>query len=48
MSKVWYSIKMSGLHSSLLCVEPDEASAMYANITLAVFVFCFRAATSTL
>ena len=45
MPKVWYSIKMSGLHSSSLCVEHDEASAMYANITLAVFVFCFCAAT---
>ena len=28
---------MSGLHSSSLCVEHDEASAIYANITLAVF-----------
>ena len=48
MPKVWYSIKMSDLHSSLLCVEHDEASAMNANITLAVFVLWFCAATSTL
>ena len=47
MTVVWYSIKISGLHSSSLCVEHDEVSAMYANMTLAVFVFCFRAATST-
>ena len=45
--KVWYSAKMSGLHSSPLCVEHDKAYAMYANITLAVFVcVCvFRAST---
>ena len=36
------------IYSSSFCVEHDEASAMYANITLAVFVFCFHAATSTL
>ena len=48
MPKVWYSIKMSGPNSILLCVEHDEASAMYANLTLAVSVICFHAATSTL
>ena len=36
-------------NSSSLCrVEHYEASAIYANITLAVSVFCFHAATSTL
>ena len=39
---------MSGLHGSSLCMEHDEASAMYANIKLVVFVFCFCAAASTL
>ena len=49
MPQAWYSIKMSGLHSSSLCMEHDEAAAMYANITFAVFiVFFFHAATSTL
>ena len=43
-----YSVTMSGLHGSSLCVEHDEASAMYANIKLVVFVFCFCAAASTL
>ena len=38
MPRVWYSIKMSGLHNSSFCVEHDDASAMYANITLAIFV----------
>ena len=47
MPKVRYSIKISGLHSSSLCVEHDEAYAMNANITLAVFVLWFCAATST-
>ena len=28
MPKVWNSFRMSGLHSSSLCLEPDEASAM--------------------
>ena len=28
MPQAWYSIKMSGLHSSSLYVEPDEASAV--------------------
>ena len=44
---LWYSIKISCLHSSSLCVEHDEASAMNANITLAVFVLWFCAATNT-
>ena len=47
MPKVWYLIKMSGLHSSSLCVKHDEAAAMYTNITLVAFVFCFRAAKRT-
>ena len=38
MPRVWYSIKMSGLHNSSFCVEHDDASAMYANIILAIFV----------
>ena len=41
MPQAWYSIKMSGLHSSSLCMEYDEASAMYANIILAFFLFFF-------
>ena len=41
MPQAWYSIKMSGLHSSSLCMEHDEAAAMYANITFAVFIVFF-------
>ena len=39
---------MPGLHNSSFCVEHDDASAMYANIALAVFVFYFFDATGTL
>ena len=41
MPKVWYSIKMSALNSSLLCMEHDATFAMYANFTFAVTVFCW-------
>lgn len=39
---------MSGPNNIALCVEHDEAHAMYGKLSLAVYVFCFRAATSTL
>ena len=48
MPKVWYPSNMSVLKSSSFCAEHDEASAMYVNLRLAVFVFYFRAAKSTL
>ena len=44
MPKVWNSFKMYGLHSSSLCVEPDEASAMtvcqHYTCTICVLFSC--------
>ena len=39
---------MYGPHSSLLCVEPDEASVMYANLAFAASVLCFHADKHTI
>ena len=38
---------MSGLNISSLCVDHDEASAMYASLTLAISALCFYAETNT-
>ena len=38
MRKVWHSVKISGLHSSSLCVEHDEASATRQHYTCSICV----------